>query len=61
MILTHLNLVINETDLCDWSVTKKQLFETLKSRYNDKSPRNDGLPKGFYVRVWDSLEELLIN
>lgn len=51
MILTHLNLVINETDLCDWSVTKKQLFETLKSRYNDKSPRNDGLPKGFYVRV----------
>ena len=61
MILTHLNLVINETDLCDWSVTKKQLFETLKSRYNDTSPRNDGLPKGFYVRVWDSLEELLLN
>ena len=61
MVLTYQNVVIiKKIKLYDGSITKKELSETLKSMYNNKSPENHGLPKELYETFWDSLEEPLL-
>ena len=35
--------------LCDIELTEKDLYDSMKSMENDKSPGNDGLTKEFYV------------
>ena len=37
------------------NLTEKDLYNSLKSMQNDKSPGNDGLTKEFYVTFWNEL------
>ena len=46
MVLTYQNVVIiQKIKLYDGSITKKELFETLKSMYNNKSPEKPWFAK----------------
>ena len=42
-------------------LTEKDLFKSLKSMKNDKSPRNDGLTKELYETFWDELKEIFLD
>ena len=44
-------------DSCEGVITEKELFETLKSMQNNKSPGNDGLSKEFYETFWEELKK----
>ena len=43
--------------LCDIELTEKDLYDSMKSMKNDKSPGNDGLTKEFYITFWDDIKE----
>ena len=47
--------------LCDIELTEKDLHDSMKSMENDKSPRNDGLTKEFYVTFWDDIKLTFIS
>ena len=42
-------------------LTEKDLYGSMKSMENDKSPGNDGLTKGFYVTFRDDIKETFIS
>ena len=42
-------------------LTEKDLYGSMKSMENDKSPGNDGLAKGFYVTFRDDIKETFIS
>ena len=42
-------------------LTKKDLYKSLKSMRNYKSPGNDGLTKEFYKTFWDALREIFVD
>ena len=49
--LSHINipkLCEDKANLCEEDVTEKDLYNSLKSMQNDKSPGNDRLTKEFY-------------
>ena len=43
------NLSTDQAILCDIQLNEKDLYDSMKSTENDKSPGNDGLTKEFYV------------
>ena len=45
--------------LCDIELTEKDLYDSMKSMKNDKSPGNDGLTKEFNVTFWDDIKQTL--
>ena len=47
--------------LCDIELTEKDLYDSMKSMENDKSPGNDGLTKEFYVTFWDDIKATFIS
>ena len=51
----------DQIKLCEEDLTKKDLYKSLKSMQNDKSPGNDGLTKEFYKTFWDKLKEIFVN
>ena len=53
-------LSIEEAQMCEERITKDELFKTLKSMTNNKSPGNDGFPKKFYETFWHSLAHPLL-
>ena len=40
----------------DGGITEKELLTALQSRENNKSPRNDGLMKEFYITFWHEIK-----
>ena len=42
-------------------LTKKDLYKSLKSMRNYKSPGNDGLTKEFCKTFWDGLREIFVD
>ena len=46
---------------CKIDLTEKDLYDSMKSMENDKSPGNDGLTKGFYVTFRDDIKETFIS
>ena len=40
---------------------KKDLYDSLKSMQNDKSPGKDGLTKEFYEKFWNKRKEIFID
>ena len=42
-------------------LTEKDLYGSMKSMENDKSPGNDGLTKEFYVTFWDDIKATFIS
>ena len=51
----------NQVKLSDEHLTEKDLYNSLKSMQNDKSPDNDGLKKEFYETFWTELEEIFVD
>ena len=47
--------------LCDIELTEKDLYDSMKSMKNDKSPGNDGSTKEFYVTVWDDIKATFVS
>ena len=47
-VIDVLKLSEDQVKLCEEDLTKKDLYKSLKSMQNDKSPGNDGLTKEFY-------------
>ena len=42
--------------LRDIELTEKDLYDSMKSMENDKSPGNDGLTKKFFAIFWDNIK-----
>ena len=62
--LRHLNipkLPEGKSKLCEEDLTEKDLYHSLKSMQNDKSPGNDGLTKEFYETFWNELKEIFVD
>ena len=62
--LRHLNilkLTKHKSKLCEWDLTEKYLYDSLKIIQNDKSPGNDGLTKEFYETFWNELKEIFVD
>ena len=51
----------DQVKLCEEDLTEKDLYKSLRSMQNDKSPGNDGLTKEFYETFWDDLKEIFVN
>ena len=61
---SSLNIPKLSTDqiiLCDIELTEKDLYDSMKSMENDKSPGNDGLTKEFYVTFWDDIKATFVS
>ena len=46
----------DKAKLCDKELTEKDLYGSLKSKQNDKSPGNNGLTKEIYETFWNELK-----
>ena len=51
----------NQVKLCEEDLTKKDLYKSLRSMQNAKSPGNDGLTKECHETFWDDLKEIFVN
>ena len=49
----------NQTLKCEGAITESELLKALTSMDNDKSPRNDGITKKFYIKFWNVVKEPL--
>ena len=57
-LLRHRNirkLPEDKSKLCEEDLTQEDLYDSLKSMHNGKSPGNDGLTKEFYETFWNKL------
>ena len=54
-------LSADQVILCDIELTEKDLYDSMKSMKNDKSPGNDGLTKEFYVTFWDDIKATCVS
>ena len=51
----------NSPDLClNKPITLAELENSIKNSQNEKSPRNDGLTREFYIVFWKKYFELVI-
>ena len=48
-------------DLCENKISETDLFYSMKSMKNNKTPGNDGLTKEFYETFWDELKTPLME
>ena len=48
-------ILVTKKDLCDKDLSESELYMALLDMEN-KSPRNDGLTKEFYVFFWDEIK-----
>ena len=55
------NLSEDKAKFYEEDLTKKYLYDSLKSMQNDKSLGNDGLTKEFYEKFWNELIEIFID
>ena len=51
----------DKAKLCEEDLTKKDLYNSVKSMQNDKSPGNDGLTKELYETFWKKLKKIFID
>ena len=51
----------NQVKLCEEDLTKNDLYKSLRSMQNAKSPGNDGLAKECHETFWDDLKEIFVN
>ena len=49
-------ILVTKKDLCDKDLSESELYMALLDMENNKSPRNDGLTKEFYVFFWDEIK-----
>ena len=46
---------------CEGNLTEKEIYDSLISFENNKSPGNDGFTKEFYVTFWEDIKEIFLN
>ena len=56
-----LNLNFTEINECDNELSEKELYISLMSMQNNKSPGNDGLTKEFFVTFWEDIKDVFLN
>ena len=54
-------LNITEINECDDELSEKELYISLMSMQNNKSPGNDGLTKEFFVTFWEDIKDAFLN
>ena len=54
-------LNIAEINECDNELSEKELYISLMSMQNNKSPGNDGLTKEFFVTFWEDIKDVFLN
>ena len=54
-------LNITEINVCDNELSEKKLYISLMSMQKNKSPRNDGLTKEFFVAFWEHIKNVFLN
>ena len=50
----------HEKLICEGEITEKELYYSLSSTENNKSPGNNGLTKEFYVNFWTELKDIFM-
>ena len=51
----------DQVKLWENDLTENDLYKSLRSMPNNKSPGSDGLTKEFYETFWDDLKEISVN
>ena len=51
----------NDCLLCEGELSESELYDALKNMPNNKSPRNDGLIKEFFLSFWDDIKDIYIS
>ena len=59
--VTTKTLTNEQYDLCENKISKTELFHSMKSMKNNKTPGNDGLTKEFFETFWDELKTPLME
>ena len=52
---------ITEINECDDELSEKELYISLMSMQNNKSPGNDGLSKEFFVTFWEDIKDVFFK
>ena len=52
---------MTEINECDNELSEKELYISLMSIQNNKSPGNDGLKKEFFVTFWEDIKDVFLN
>ena len=55
------SLTEEQKKICEGEVTEKEIYQSLISMENKKSPGNDGLTKEFYCTFWNEIENIFMN
>ena len=50
-----------QKNICEGFLTEKEIFNSLISFENIKSPGNDGFTKEFYITFWDDLKDIFLR
>ena len=50
-------LTKEQTLNCEGYISEEEVFKSLKSMKNNKSPGNDGLSKKFYACIWEEIKK----
>ena len=59
--LSTKTLTNEQYDLCENKISETDLFDSMQSMKNNKTPGNDGLTKEFYETFWDELKTPLMK
>ena len=59
--ITILSLTTEQSLSCEGNLTEKEIYNSLKSFENNKSPGNDGLAKEFYYTFWDDIKDTFMK
>ena len=59
--LTVPSLTTEQSLSCEGNLTEKEIYNSLISFENNKSPGNDGLTKEFYCTFWDNTKDTFMK
>ena len=59
--ITIPSLTTEQSLSCEANLTEKEIYNTLISFENNKSPGNDGLTKEFYYTFWDDIKDTFMK
>ena len=59
--ITIPSLTTEQSLSCEGNLTEKEIYNSLISFENNKSPGNDGLTKEFYCTFWDDIKDTFMK
>ena len=54
------SLTEEQKKICEGELTENEIYQSLISTENNKSPGNDGLMKEFYFNFWNDIKNIFI-